>query len=87
MPRMREQQDGRRQVLRPLFGGASPVFRPRGLKPLTLTGSDLRVRGGQKYRACLECGLLWSSVDAQKLARVLSRNGTAKTKARLGLGE
>jgi DNA-directed RNA polymerase subunit RPC12/RpoP len=66
-------------------GGLSQVFRPGGLKLLTLIGSDLRVSNGDRFYACLDCGLLWSSIDNRKLVRIIEKHGNIKTKQRLGL--
>ena len=59
------------------------VFRPSGLKPITLTGSDVSV--GSKFHACLDCGLLWTGIDKVKLATVLEKHGKKSTREKLNL--
>ena len=65
------------------YGLFGHVFRPRGLKPITLTGSDVAV--GSTFNACLDCGLLWTGIDKSKLATVLEKHGKKSTRKRLNL--
>lgn len=67
-----------------LAGGLLPVFRPRGLKPFTLTGSDVRIPAGDRFCCCVECGHLWSSLKPDQLLRVLQRYGNRQTRERFG---
>lgn len=67
-----------------LAGGLLPVFRPRGLKPFTLTGSDVRIPAGDRFCCCVECGHLWSSVKPDQLLQVLQRYGNRQTRERFG---
>ena len=68
-------------------GGLGQVFRPNGLKMMTITGSDVRIPKGDKFTSCLDCGHLWSMLDQKKLTNVLEKHGKKKTKERLGLPE
>ena len=68
-------------------GGVGQVFRPKGLKMVTLTGSDIRIPDKDKFASCLDCGLLWSVLDKKKLTSVLTKHGNKKTKERLGLAD
>ena len=65
------------------YGLLGHVFRPHGLKPITLTGSDVPV--GSTFNACLDCGLLWTSIDKDKLATVLINHGKKSTRTKLNL--
>lgn len=68
-------------------GGIGQVFRPEELKTLILNNCDIRVPDGDRFRACLNCGLLWSTIDNKKLTAVLKKHGKEKVKQRLGLSD
>lgn len=68
-------------------GGGGSVFRPGGIKVMTLSGCDIRIRTGDKFTTCLDCGLLWSRLDETKALHVLQKHGNKKTKERLGLAD
>lgn len=54
-------------------GHVAVVFRPEGLRLLSFTlagGTDVSAQG----YACLECGLVWSSTDATKLAEFIKKH-------------
>ena len=61
-------------------GGLLPVFRPTGLRPLTLTGTDVWIPSGDRFVCCVECGHLWSQVPAHKLLKILAKYGNKKTR-------
>ena len=65
--------------------GLAPVFRPDGLKHLTLGGTDVRVPSKDRFTACLDCGLLWARIPAEKVAKVMVKKGKQKSKEALGL--
>ena len=51
----------------------SAVFRPRGLKTFAFTlvgGTDL----SDEAFACLDCGLVWSSTEPDKLAAFIQKH-------------
>ena len=60
-------------------GGICHVFRPDGLKFLRLSG-DIRVPDGERFTACPQCGLLWSSLDAAELRGVMKKHGKPESK-------
>lgn len=68
-------------------GGGGSVFRPSGIKVMTLSGCDIRIRTGDKFTTCLDCGLLWSKLDEGKAEQVMKKHGNKKTKERLGLAD
>ena len=70
-----------------LGGGGGSVFRPGDIKIMTLSGCDIHIRTGDKFTTCLDCGLLWSKLDASKTAQVMKKHGNKKTKERLGLAD
>ena len=59
--------------------GVRHVFRPDGLKFLRLSG-DIPVPNGERFTACPQCGLLWSSLDASQLRGVMKKHGNPDTK-------
>jgi hypothetical protein len=63
------------------------VFRPKGLKFFHFFRIDLPVSHGEDFMGCLDCGLLWSSVDGQKLERLLAKHGTRNSKVALKIKE
>jgi len=65
------------------YGLFGHVFRPDGLKPIRLMGSD--VPANDNFYACLDCGLLWSTIDKTKLTEVLRKKGKTSTKEKLEL--
>lgn len=66
-------------------GGLYQVFRPDGLKILTLAGCDVRIPDGDRFTSCTDCGLLWSSVNQRQLLKVIAKHGNKKTKSLVGL--
>ena len=65
-------------------GGLRFVFRPRKLRLLAWTGTDVPIGSGQT--ACLDCGLLWSSIDKLALAEVIARKGGKALQESLAAG-
>lgn len=65
--------------------GLAPVFRPKGLKHLTIGGTDIRVPTGDQFNACLDCGLLWTQISSEKTEKVMRKFGNKKSKEALGL--
>lgn len=63
--------------------GLGLVFRPEGLRFLSVTGTDLAI--SDRPSACTECGLLWQEVSAEDLKRIIARKGKKETKEQLGL--
>ena len=60
-----------------------PVFfQPDGLKFFTF---DTRVNVLERFQACLECGHIWSSVNADELKDLIIESGKPKTKENLNL--
>jgi len=58
-------------------------FRPKGLRPFTLTGTDVGFKN--QFFTCTKCGFLWSAIDAAKLVRIIAAKGKDKTKLDLGI--
>jgi hypothetical protein len=58
-------------------------FRPHGLRWLSIVGRDLSL--DDRFRACLDCGLVWSHVRAQQLTRIILERGRPQLKQQLGL--
>jgi hypothetical protein len=65
-----------------ISGGGLQYFRPKGLKLITLSGADVPIRNST-FTACLECGMLWSSIKPEDLKKVLSKSGNKKTRRKL----
>ena len=63
------------------------AFRPKELRNLAFTGTDIRIKNADRFMACLDCGLLWSKIDTTKLVKVLSKKASKKVKQRLNLAE
>lgn len=63
----------------------APGFRPKGLRPFCFTVSELQPKFGNKFVACLDCGLVWSLIDKDDLTRLLTEKGTKKTKMKYRL--
>ena len=59
------------------WGWAQPLA--DGLKFLRLSG-DIRVPDGERFTACPQCGLLWSSLDAAELRGVMKKHGKPESK-------
>jgi len=64
------------------FRGPASAFTPDGLKFLTL---NTMVALSEKFHACLECGHVWSSVNADELRKLLNKSAKPKTKEGLSL--
>lgn len=65
--------------------GGARVFRPRGLKALTLSLASAEITVPHTFQACLGCGLLWNRLDPARLTTIMRKAGTAATKRELGL--
>ena len=63
----------------------TPAFRPQGLRFFCVTVSDLKPKQGKKVVACLDCGLLWSALDPDRLVSLMTKKGTRKTRKKLRL--
>ena len=66
-----------------LDAGAGFVFRPDDLSFFSIMGTDIAI--GDRATACIECGLMWLEVPADKLKRIIARKGKAELKERLEL--
>ena len=53
---------------------SSAIFRPSNLRPLAFTWAGGTALSNEAF-ACLDCGLVWSSTDADKLAAFLRKHG------------
>ena len=58
-------------------------FKPKELRFLC-NRSHIHIKSSV-FRACTDCGLLWSEIDAEKLRALLIENGNKSVKARLAL--
>ncbi len=56
-------------------------FRPAGLKLVTLSRADAKIDG--KFQACVDCGMLWSSVEPKVIQEIMQTSGTARSRERL----
>lgn len=54
-------------------GGQAAAFRPEGVRFFTLTLFEGPQLADEGY-ACLDCGLVWSSVAPDKLAKFIRRH-------------
>ena len=61
--------------------GGSYSFKPRGLKWWKML-DWVMVHG--TFRACAQCGNVWSQLDPLRLTELLARNGLEQTKEKLG---
>lgn len=70
-------------VLGKLFNVISGIppfyFRPKGLKLITVNDADVRI-DSKGFAACVDCGLVWSTVSPQKLQNIVEASGSAKLK-------
>ena len=64
-------------------GGTFQYFQPKELR--VLSGSSHIPIKKHAFLACMECGLLWSEVDAAKLKTLLTQSGNKSLRTRLGL--
>ncbi|MBN2287115.1 MAG: hypothetical protein JXI43_11755 [Tissierellales bacterium] len=65
-----------------LVRGPGTFFKPDGLKFFTFsTMVDLL----ERFHACLDCGHVWSSVNADQLKDLINDSGKPKTKDNLNL--
>ena len=64
-----------------------PAFRPKGIRFFSFRLSDLKPKQGNRFVACLDCGLLWSAIDKVELTSLLARKGRRKIKQELKIGE
>ena len=58
-------------------------FRPKGLKPFSLFGINVRVKRN-KFAACGKCGLVWAGIDTEELTKVVAESGRKNIKKILG---
>ena len=61
--------------------GLGHVFRLRGLRLLSFCRTDLPVP--RILRSCVDCGLLWSWLDARRLQKVVETKGSARLRKRM----
>ncbi len=59
-------------------------FRPRELRPFALFGIHVRVKKNDFF-ACTECGFVWTTIDAEKLTKLIAKNCRKSLKKKLGL--
>ena len=52
---------------------------------ITLEHKNLRIEKETEAVLCLECGLVWTSVNVEEATRKLSKYGTDELKSRVGL--
>lgn len=70
----------------PDYVSPQAFFRPKELKPFSLFGINIRVKKN-KFAACGECGLVWSTIDTGELIKVVAKSGRKNIKAVLGIKE
>jgi hypothetical protein len=58
----------------------TPAFRPKGLRFFCIMRKDPTPKQGNRFVACLDCGLVWSGIDQNELSSLLTEKGTKKTK-------
>ena len=63
----------------------TPGFRPKGLRWFSFRLSELKPKRGNKFVACMDCGLLWSGIDQAQLTQALITRGNNKTRRKYGL--
>ena len=65
----------------------STLFTPDELKKTWITMEEPRIRLEKEAGAvvCLDCGLVWTSVNVEDMTRKLSKYGTDELKSRVGL--
>ena len=61
-------------------------FRPKELKPFALFGVNVRVKKND-FSACLECGLVWATVNSGALTEVVIKNVRKNIKEKLQIKE
>lgn len=82
-PRCKSEKTVSGRCLGRLDSGAGFVFRPDDLGFFSIMGTDLAV--GDQFTTCIECGLIWQDVPADRLKRIIARKGKAALKERLDL--
>ena len=65
-----------------ILRGPGKYFTPDGLKFLTI---DTMVALPEKFHACLECGHVWSSINADELKDLIKKSAKPETKEKLNL--
>lgn len=66
-----------------VISGLPPFyFRPKGLKLITVDSADVTI-DSKGFAACVDCGLVWATVPAQKLQKVVEVSGSARLKKEL----
>lgn len=66
-----------------LAGGLGQNFRMKELRSFAFGWTDVPI--SSNFNACTECGLLWNQIDAEKLKKVVRKNGTKRAKERTGI--
>jgi hypothetical protein len=64
-----------------LDAGAGFKFRPTQLRLLSFLGTDVPM--SSEFTACVDCGLLWSTIRAEKLQQVVAKKGNTELQERL----
>lgn len=70
--------------------GRAPQFRPHGLRVPLFTLIDStpgRIDFDHRVRACLDCGLLWTTVEPEELRDTLRRYAVRPLKEELALDD
>jgi hypothetical protein len=63
--------------------GVGQVFRPQGLKVLSLSRRDIPIKNS--FETCLDCGLMWGNISQKKLLSVITKTGSKRLKRKLGI--
>lgn len=63
----------------------APAFTPNELRKNHLWPPGLRIEPESGAVLCLDCGLVWTSVNTQDAEQKLSKHGSDELKSRLGL--
>jgi hypothetical protein len=62
--------------------GSAERFYPRGIRLLTLRRS-VQLTGRESFKACMQCGHVWNTLDASGLRELIDAAGTPEAKARI----
>jgi hypothetical protein len=57
-------------------------FYPKGIRALTLNKS-VSLSNGQVFRACADCGHVWSAVEPSELLELIRTSGTPELQAKV----
>jgi len=85
-PKCGSQHAARGTVLNlPDYFRPTAYFKPKGLRSFVITGITVNFKNN--FFSCVDCGLVWASLDPEKLRTVIRRKAKENIRQELGLAE